>query len=291
MRKEIGSGRCRRWRVVVAAVATALAISLLGCHPNSIDEFREGMGDESVASPVSAHAQPLSVVESGWLVPQGRKAMSSSMHFGVEIENADVANVVNGAVLRVIGVDANGVLKFDRRVEIPVIFAGERLVLAGVAPATIEAGESDGLQTLFAIEEDAGMLRSLPRSELAGGNTIDYDNAELAFPEGLYEVSELVADQYGLDSWMFSGTVELSPDAVVNERLLGTASVSCAQLSIVFRDEAGAILCGDECIVDGLVAGEPAEFMFNCILPYGFEYASVEVHARPWTPGAVLTAE
>ena len=195
-------------------------------------------------------------------------------------------------MLRVLGIDATGVLKLDSRVSLPVVFAGEKLVLAGIAPGMIEGAEAEGLQVLFAVEDGVGELRSLPHGAISDGDSvIDYDYAELAFPEGLYQVSELVADQYGRDSWTFSGTVTLSPDVGVNERLLGEASASCVQLSLVFRDEAGAILCGNECIVDGLVAGEPAEFMFDCILPYGFEYASVEVYARPWTPGAALTAD
>lgn len=292
MRRGIAAARTGVRGLVLAAVVALLVAGMAGCHPNSIDEFRAGMEDEPVYAKMSAREQPLVVTGSGWLVPQGSRAWSTNVHFGVEIENTDEYFVVNGAVLRVLGIDANGVLKLDSRVSLPVVFAGEKLVLAGIAPGMIEGAEAEGLQVLFAVEDGVGELRSLPHGAISDGDSVtDYDYAELAFPEGLYQVSELVADQYGRDSWTFSGTVTLSPDVEVNERLLGEASVSCVQLSLVFRDEAGAILCGNECIVDGLVAGEPAEFMFDCILPYGFEYASVEVYARPWTPGAALTAD
>ncbi len=292
MRRGNAAARIGAWGFVLAAVVALLVAGMAGCHPNSIDEFRAGMEDEPVYAQMSAREQPLVVTGSGWLVPQGSRASSTSVHFGVEIENTDEHFVVNDAVLRVLGIDANGVLKLDSRVSLPVVFAGEKLVLAGIVPGVIEGGEAEGLQVLFAVEDGVGELRSLLHGAISDGNSvIDYDYAELAFPEGLYQVSELVADQYGRDSWTFSGTVTLSPDVEVNERLLGEASASCVQLSLVFRDEAGTILFGNECIADGLVAGEPAEFMFDCILPYGFEYASVEVHARPWTPGAALTVD
>ena len=101
MRRGIAAARNGVRGLVLAAVAALLVAGMAGCHPNSIDEFRAGMEDEPVYAKMSAREQPLAVTGSGWLVPQGSRAWSTNVHFGVEIENTDEYFVVNGAVLRV----------------------------------------------------------------------------------------------------------------------------------------------------------------------------------------------
>lgn len=279
-------------RIMYLTVAWVLGLVFLsGCHPNSVDEYRQQSEDSPLrlTATTQSKGNPLRIVESGWILPQGKHSFSSNVHFGVVLQNTSEWEVVRSAAVRVMGIDREGLLLFDSRISVPAVFANETVYLGGKALANLSKEDGEGLQVLFAVENDAGELLALFEEDPSREGAGEFDLEAVSFPEGAYEISEIAIDQYAREAWTFEGGVTLADGESMDETVIGEAKASSVCLSLILRDDDGEIVYGDAVFVDGLIEGEPAEFAFDCILP--FEYATYEVHARPWTPGATLLAD
>ena len=197
-------------------------------------------GDSAAGASATADAQPLAITETGWWAKDG------FVHYGIMVENHNDDAVARGTTVHVTCYDADGAVTWEQDDEIALVGPGQTIGFAGDAgdgwqPARVE----------FSLNE--GSTAWEPAEGFAEPFTIESfeDTDKLYFR---YEVTGRIANHTG-------------------------DYASTADLSIILRDDAGAIIAGYTGSAYRMKADRTKDFLVT--LQSAPAHASCAVYAQP----------
>lgn len=200
----------------------------------------DAAGESAAGAPAAADAQPLAITETGWWAKDG------FVHYGIMVENPNDDAVARGTIVHVTCYDAEGTITWEQDDEIALVGPGQTIGFAGDAgdgwqPARVE----------FSLSE--GSTAWEPADGFAEPFTIESfeDTDKLYFR---YEVTGQIANHTG-------------------------DYASTADLSIILRDDAGAIIAGYTGSAYRMKADRTKDFLVT--LQSAPAHASCAVYAQP----------
>ena len=224
------------------AVAGASALTLAGC--GSSDEDDGSSSTESAATEESKEPQPPELVETGYTI-----IYDSVVQYGVGWTNPNSNYEIQYPVLKVTGYDADGSITFAVEQTMNFLQPGETQYFAC---------SSGGIEGTVSVEFSV--------SELEDYNFVESDEEAVEY----FTISNtnVVDDGYG--SLYFTGEI------TTNVELEDYSEV---WLSVILRDDSGAIIYGSNGFVTQAAEGETTAFEILASEPP--EYASYEIYAMP----------
>ena len=209
---------------------------------------RDPAGD-GAAHGGSEYGNPLELVETGWSADE-----SGYVHYAFGLRNTSDSVCIQFPSVEITGRSEDGSVLFSHTQVLMVAFPGETAYFGsqagngnGIVPATVD----------FTIlePEDYGYVNS---SESAS-----------------FKVDNLNAAPDGYGGEIFSGEISVAKDSArVREQS------SQLNVSLVLRDDAGAIIYGFDTYVDWPPEGGSRPFSMDVIDPPAYD--SFEVYAQPW---------
>ena len=209
---------------------------------------RDPAGD-GAAHGNAEYGNPLELVETGWSADE-----SGYVHYAFGLRNTSDSVCIQFPSVEITGRSEDGSVLFSHTQVLMVAFPGETAYFGsqagngnGIVPATVD----------FTIlePEDYGYVNS---SESAS-----------------FKVDNLNAAPDGYGGEIFSGEISVAKDSArVREQS------SQLNVSLVLRDDAGAIIYGFDTYVDWPSEGGSRPFSMDVIDPTAYD--SFEVHVQPW---------
>ena len=228
------------------AVAGASALALAGCGSSDEDEGSTGSAS-SEAENAEAEAEPQlpEIVETGYTVIDGEYVM-----YGVCWTNPNTGYEIQYPVLKITGYDESGA----------ITFADEQIM------NFLKPGETQYFGCL------AGSVEGTATAEFSVGELEDYNFVESdEEPVEYYTISNTNVVDNGYGGFNFTG--EITTEVELED-------YSEAWISVILRDDSGAIVYGNNDFVTVAAEGETTAFeVLAGTLP---EYASYEIYAIPW---------
>ncbi|KFI84137.1 Serine/threonine protein kinase [Bifidobacterium pullorum] len=209
---------------------------------------RDPAGD-GAAHGNAEYGNPLELVETGWSADE-----SGYVHYAFGLRNTSDSLCVRSPSIEITGRGEDGTVLFSATQVLMVSFPGETTYFGaqagngnGIIPATVD----------FTVLEPE-----------------DY-NYETSSESASFKASNLHAASDGYGGEIFSGEISVAKDSArVRERS------SQLNVSLVLRDDAGAIIYGFDTYVDWPPEGGSRPFSMDVYDPPAYD--SFEVYAQPW---------
>ena len=215
----------------------------------SPDSSTQDSEDDDATRGDAAYGNPLELVETGWSADE-----SGYVHYAFGLRNTSDSVCIQFPSVEITGRSEDGSVLFSHTQVLMVAFPGETAYFGsqagngnGIVPATVD----------FTIlePEDYGYVNS---SESAS-----------------FKVDNLNAAPDGYGGEIFSGEISVAKDS---ERVREQSSQ--LNVSLVLRDDAGAIIYGFDMYVDWPPEGGSRPFSMDVFDPPAYD--SFEVYAQPW---------
>lgn len=231
-------------KIVAIAAAGALAFTLAGCSSNTVESRPS---EEPASNLVQKEEAPkdLNVVESGW-----SEQADGMISYAAIVENPNAAWMANYANVTVTGKDANGAILFSNKDTLPYVFPGGKQAICSGANV------------------DAASLSDIEVTASVADKNWTQETVQAADADTVLQVTNLneIAGEYG--DYSFTGELLSNMDDPMN----------AVHISIVIRDESGAIVRGCDTYVNDVAPGSTTPFQ-----AYAFgdmpEHASYEAYA------------
>lgn len=209
---------------------------------------RDPVGD-GAAHGNAEYGNPLELVETGWSADE-----SGYVHYAFGLRNTSDSLCVRSPSIEITGRGEDGTVLFSATQVLMFSFPGETTYFGaqagngnGTVPATVD----------FTVLEPE-----------------DY-NYEISSESASFKADNLSAASDGYDGEIFSGEISVAKDSArVREQS------SMLAVSLVLRDDAGAIVYGYSTFVDWPSEGGSRPFSMDVIDPPAYD--SFEVHVQPW---------
>lgn len=216
--------------------------------PGTDPSVRDPAGD-GAAHGNAEYANPLELVETGWSVDE-----SGYVHYAFGLRNTSDSLCVRSPSIEITGRGEDGTVLFSATQVLLFSFPGETTYFGaqagngnGIIPATVD----------FTVLEPE-----------------DY-NYETSSESASFKSANLHAASDGYGGEIFSGEISVAKDSAhVREQS------SQLNVSLVLRDDAGAIIYGFDTYVDWPPEGGSRPFSMDVFDPPAYD--SFEVYAQPW---------
>ncbi|WP_419004523.1 serine/threonine-protein kinase [Bifidobacterium pullorum] len=216
--------------------------------PGTDPSVRDPAGD-GAAHGNAEYANPLELVETGWSVDE-----SGYVHYAFGLRNTSDSLCVRSPSIEITGRGEDGTVLFSATQVLMFSFPGETTYFGaqagngnGIIPATVD----------FTVLEPE-----------------DY-NYETSSESASFKSANLHAASDGYGGEIFSGEISVAKDSAhVREQS------SQLNVSLVLRDDAGAIIYGFDTYVDWPPEGGSRPFSMDVFDPPAYD--SFEVYAQPW---------